>query len=492
MTAPYHAHDWVENELITASRLNALEDALAAIGTATMPRALLIFYGVPQQINGKNDPAHSAQILASYDDVVLGAGLQSSSNPNHTSTVSIISTAKAMNPGLIVWGYLDLGVTTNNWSLTTIGSIVNDWAAAGAQGVFLDHAGTDYGVSRTRLNAALDSVHNLGLVALINATNQADLQTNAAALNITSADACLLESVLVNTDGSNPGGVDSMTNFKNQIDSARANRDATGLRILSSGKIAQTSSNIGTLRQLNESVALIGGLDGFGVGCALYSASGTDANVAPAATRYWLSHGYAKEATYSYNGSTELARADLGLTLHVESNNNFVTDAGYFPARGVDVTAQSAATGTSAATPNTVVRRDGSGAAALTGVSGLSDVSGKTSDVAANKGYVDTAVAPKVVVAGDLGGTPAAPTVTSGANHTHTSAQVSDAASAPTASKVVKRDANGRAQVADPAAAADIATKNYVDNARPVMYVQSTDPASSGTVANGSIWFQTS
>ena len=82
------------------------------------------------------------------------------------------------------------------------------------------------------------------------------------------------------------------------------------------------------------------------------------------------------------------------------------------------------------------------------------------STAAANKAYVDT----KAAIAGDLGGTAAAPTVTSGAHHTHTSAQISDAASAPTASTVVVRDTNGRAQVADPAVAADIATKGYVDS----------------------------
>jgi hypothetical protein len=40
---------------------------------------------------------------------------------------------------------------------------------------------------------------------------------------------------------------------------------------------------------------------------------------------------------------------------------------------------------------------------------------------------------------------------------------LSDAASAATPSVAVKRDPAGRAQVADPSAAADIATKNYVD-----------------------------
>lgn len=82
-----------------------------------------------------------------------------------------------------------------------------------------------------------------------------------------------------------------------------------------------------------------------------------------------------------------------------------------------------------------------------------------------NIGSNTTALGAKVQIGGDLGGTITAPTVTGGTHHTHTSSQVSDAASAATASMVMKRDAAGRAQVADPSVAADIATKNYVDNA---------------------------
>lgn len=47
--------------------------------------------------------------------------------------------------------------------------------------------------------------------------------------------------------------------------------------------------------------------------------------------------------------------------------------------------------------------------------------------------------------------------------HTHTSAQISDAASAATASKVIIRDSNGRAQVANPSASDDIVNKGYLD-----------------------------
>jgi hypothetical protein len=123
-----------------------------------------------------------------------------------------------------------------------------------------------------------------------------------------------------------------------------------------------------------------------------------------------------------------------------------------------------AATGASLALSGDLTTEDGS-LHTLVGevAANTSAISTNTSNITSNT----TAIATKAAIAGDLGGTPAAPTVVSGAHHTHTSAQVSDAASAATASKVVVRDSSGRAQVVDPAVAADIATKNYVDTVRP-------------------------
>lgn len=62
--------------------------------------------------------------------------------------------------------------------------------------------------------------------------------------------------------------------------------------------------------------------------------------------------------------------------------------------------------------------------------------------------------------------------------HTHTSSQISDATSASTASRVIVRDANGRASVVDPSASTDIATKNYVDTRAPKITVGATAPSS--------------
>lgn len=58
----------------------------------------------------------------------------------------------------------------------------------------------------------------------------------------------------------------------------------------------------------------------------------------------------------------------------------------------------------------------------------------------------------------DISGTYAAKT------HDHTSAEISDATANATGNTIIKRDANGRAKVAEPSAASDIATKGYVDN----------------------------
>lgn len=52
--------------------------------------------------------------------------------------------------------------------------------------------------------------------------------------------------------------------------------------------------------------------------------------------------------------------------------------------------------------------------------------------------------------------------------HADTQTTVHGSTSVATASKLIHRDANGRAQVADPSAAADIATKGYVDGKSPL------------------------
>lgn len=66
--------------------------------------------------------------------------------------------------------------------------------------------------------------------------------------------------------------------------------------------------------------------------------------------------------------------------------------------------------------------------------------------------------------------------------------------SAATASKLIRRDANGRARVANPAAAQDIATKDYVDTtvaasgAGPAVYFQGRQIAAQAFISGGTVW----
>lgn len=65
--------------------------------------------------------------------------------------------------------------------------------------------------------------------------------------------------------------------------------------------------------------------------------------------------------------------------------------------------------------------------------------------------------------------------------HSHTSAQISDATAAATADRVVLRDGNGRAKVANPSASDDIATKGYADFADAIVAALSQTKFKIGT-----------
>jgi hypothetical protein len=122
---------------------------------------------------------------------------------------------------------------------------------------------------------------------------------------------------------------------------------------------------------------------------------------------------------------------------------------------------------TSSATPSQLVIRDSSGRTQVGTPAVSSD--------AANKGYVDSTVAGAspashthdagAVISGvfDPARLPAASTTAQGALSAADKTKLDAAASIPTASTLVVRDASGRARFADPSVAADASTKGYVD-----------------------------
>jgi hypothetical protein len=134
---------------------------------------------------------------------------------------------------------------------------------------------------------------------------------------------------------------------------------------------------------------------------------------------------------------TYIDNADTALSGRVTTNENTLAAA------------------TSAATANTIAKRDVSGNVNHNRV--FSAQAPASANELTRKDYVDTGLSGKA-----------------NSVHTHLSADVTDAASAATASKLIVRDVNGRAQVADPSVSADIATKNYVDTQKLVAIVAKT------------------
>jgi hypothetical protein len=136
------------------------------------PKNLLIYYSYPSSINGTYAVAPAAAEFARYDYVVLGDGLEKTGHPDHQNTVDILAQPSMAQPQ--VFGYIDLGVSTQNLSLTEIQTRVDEWQATGASGIFFDDYGYDWGTARQRQNAAATYAHSRGMPVVANTWVPAD------------------------------------------------------------------------------------------------------------------------------------------------------------------------------------------------------------------------------------------------------------------------------------------------------------------------------
>jgi len=140
------------------------------------PEKTAFYYGWPSAVNQSWSVAGASQVFSSYARVVIGFGLQQPSHGDHQNTLQII----AATPNTEFFGYIPLGQLTGALSLAQIQTIIADWQAMGIDGIFLDTAGFDYGVTRSLQNAVLDAVHAAGLPAWVNAWDPADVFDSSA------------------------------------------------------------------------------------------------------------------------------------------------------------------------------------------------------------------------------------------------------------------------------------------------------------------------
>ncbi|WP_028402789.1 hypothetical protein [Ectobacillus panaciterrae] len=256
------------------------------------PYKVLIYYGTPQGVNHVWDDDLAAQIFAEYDYIVFGAGLEDPNSPFYLSTKNIISNIHSINPNAIVFGYIDLGVTTNNFSLYDIENMTDQWELISADGIFLDDAGYDFGVSRDRLNSTLDYIHSKNMFTTVNAWNADDVMSDQVDLTYNPfgipthmgiQDFYLLESFFVNTDAyASNEGYASNTDYKMRGDSAVYYRNTLGVKMLATNIVdysMYSNANIRKFFKMSETAAAIFSLDGYGLSPLEYSASGPSINV---------------------------------------------------------------------------------------------------------------------------------------------------------------------------------------------------------------------
>jgi len=149
---------------------------------------LLIYYGWPSVINGATDEEQTVREFSKYNYLVLGAGLEDPTHPEHEKTDLIIHRL----PTTRVFGYIDLGVSTTSLSLRQIRRSMRRWKRMGAVGVLLDDFGYDFAVTRQRQNRAVRSAHRLSLSVIANCWDPEDVLLGRHRLGV--GDFLLMES----------------------------------------------------------------------------------------------------------------------------------------------------------------------------------------------------------------------------------------------------------------------------------------------------------
>ncbi|MBI2504644.1 MAG: hypothetical protein HYW07_15600 [Candidatus Latescibacteria bacterium] len=180
-----------------------------------LPKKLAIYYGWPSGVNKAHETSGSLEDklnaataqFKDYDLVVFSGtlefpqytgavgqmldGCSQNSHPDHDKTVEIIRRLKTPPNNTAVYGYVTIGGERTNrrcspdgprvqLTIDEVRSRVDDWAAMGVVGIFLDEAGYDFGCSRQRQNTVVDYIHSKGLSAFINAWNPEEVFDSTA------------------------------------------------------------------------------------------------------------------------------------------------------------------------------------------------------------------------------------------------------------------------------------------------------------------------
>ena len=137
------------------------ETGLEAVKTEgyTRPTDVLFYYGWLNSFNSAINSWNNekvAQDMAKYAILVFGDGVADTNHGDYANASIIIPRVRALNPKSILFGYVqgpqDYADFTAN---------VDEWETIGANGIFIDEAGYDFGLTRTQLNQRISYVHSM-------------------------------------------------------------------------------------------------------------------------------------------------------------------------------------------------------------------------------------------------------------------------------------------------------------------------------------------
>lgn len=334
----------IQNNAVTTVKIadGSITAAKLATGAATRSstgiRSLLIFYAPPNIMNGRFSDDYAAGVVSRYDDAIFGADLQNSGNAYHASTVSIIQKVAALSPDTVIWGYIDAGVTSSNYSLATLQSQIDQWIAIGVKGIFCDLISYDYGVTRARQNSIITYIHGKGVGAMLNSFTasqvfgsavDATYNPSGTATVADSRDALLMESWICNSDAYGSPYYSTFYDIKTRADDAVAYRTSLGVRVFATNIYSlnnHTNTQIRDYNDYTEAFARVFRLDGTGIGGSNYASSGGDIGLIHPLFNVFHDAPFRPSAPYVMNNAYTAAEApDLGITATYDSGNTIYT-----------------------------------------------------------------------------------------------------------------------------------------------------------------------
>ena len=153
------------NKLSVGERITLLEGS----SSLRVP-SFLLYLGNPESINGSQTTDEAIGHYTKYDHIVLGNNADDISDTDHQLVIDIISGVKA-NRDVKIYGYINCSVNTVNLSLSELQVKIQSWKDMGATGIYCANFSFESGVDRARQNDILDSIHQYGMVAILQANN---------------------------------------------------------------------------------------------------------------------------------------------------------------------------------------------------------------------------------------------------------------------------------------------------------------------------------